>query len=85
MLREDVKKELFLFWGMHPNTKFSRNTISYALDYNKIELDSTLKDMVEAGFVEAHIQNGETLYSLTTNEEVRRPILEFARHGYNWC
>ena len=84
VLKEDVKRELFLFWGMHPNAKFSKPIINYTLDCNKRELESELKAMVEAGLVEVYIQNGVTLYSLTTNEERRRPILEFARHNYDW-
>ena len=69
---------------MHPNAKFSKPIINYTLDCNKRELESELKAMVEAGLVETHIQNGVALYSLTTNEEKRRTILEFARYSHNW-
>jgi len=79
-----VERELYLFWGMHPSAKFSKPIISYVLDCNKRELEIVLQAMVEAGLVETHIQNGVTLYSLTTNEERRRPILEFARRNYDW-
>ena len=84
VLKEDVKRELLLFWGMHPNAKFSKSIIIYILDCNKRELETVLQAMVEAGLVETHIQNGVALYSLTTNEERRRPILEFARRNYDW-
>ena len=84
MLKENVKRELFLFWGIHPSAKFSKPIISYALDCNKRELEIVLQAMVEGGLVETHIQNGVTLYSLTTNEKKRRTILEFARHNHNW-
>ena len=69
---------------MHHSAKFSKPIIKYGLDCNKRELEIVLQAMVEAGLVETHFQNGVTLYSLTTNEEKRRTILEFARHGYNF-
>lgn len=79
-----IKRDLYLFWGMHPSTKFSKPIISYVLDCNKRELEIVLQAMVEAGLVEKHIQNGVTLYPLTTNDEKRRIILEYVKHGYNW-
>jgi len=78
-----VKRDLYLFWGMHPNAKFSRPVISYVMDCNKKELDVVLQAMVEAGIVEMQVQNGMTLYSLTTNEGIRKTILEFARHSHD--
>lgn len=77
-----LKRDLYLFWGMHPRARFSMSIISYVLDCNKRDLEVMLQTMVEAGLVETHIQNGVTLYSLTANEEKRRAILEFARHDH---
>ncbi|MBI3040346.1 MAG: hypothetical protein HYY80_01605, partial [Chloroflexi bacterium] len=34
-----VKRELVFFWGCHPNAKFARNAIYYALDCAKLEMD----------------------------------------------
>lgn len=79
-----IERDLYLFWGMHPRAKFSKPIISYVLDCNKRELEILLQTMVEAGLVETNIQNGVTLYSLTTNEEKRRLIQEYARHGHNF-
>ena len=79
-----VKRDLYLFWGMHPSVKVSKPVINYVLDCNKKELDSQLNAMVAAGLLEEHVQNGMTLYSLTTNEERRQTILEFVRHGHNY-
>ena len=78
-----VKRELLLFWGMHPNAKFSRFAICYAVDSNKLDMKMALRDMVEAKLLDTHIYNGVTLYSLTTNEDRRRPLLALAALGWN--
>lgn len=78
-----VKRELLLFWGMHPNAKFSRLAICCATDSNKLDVKTALGAMVEEGLLDAHIHNGVTLYSLTTNDEKRRPLLELATLGWN--
>jgi hypothetical protein len=77
-----IKRELYFFWGIHPNAKFSRPIIDFALDCNMRDLDSALEAMVTAGLLDTNIQNGVTIYSLTKNEERRRPILEFAKHSH---
>ena len=79
-----VERELYLFWGIHPNAVFSKSVIDFALDCSKSDLDGALQDMVAAHLLDANIQNGVTFYSLTKNEERRRPILEFARHNHYW-
>ena len=79
-----IKRELYLFWGRHPNAKFSGSAISIALDCSTVEMARMLRAMVDAGLVETHTQNGVTFYLLTKNEERRRQVIEFARHRYNW-
>ena len=79
-----AKRELYLFWGIHPNAKFSKPIIDFALDCNRSDLDNALQAMVAARLLDTNIQNGVTFYSLTKNEERRRPILEFARHSHYW-
>jgi len=78
-----VKRELIAFWGRHPNAKFSRRVICYALDWNKLEADRALRALVDAGVVDTHKHNGLTLYSLTMNEEKRRPVVELAALGWD--
>jgi hypothetical protein len=78
-----VKRELLLFWGMHPNTKYDRNVICYALDCSKLDAESALSYMVEEGLLDNRISNGVTLYSLTTNEDRRRPLLALAILGWD--
>jgi len=73
-----VKRELLSFWGRHPEAKFSRYAICFALDCGKLEVEKALRAMVDGGLVDNHTNNGLTLYSLTKNEEKRRPVLELA-------
>ncbi len=78
-----VKRELLLFWIMHPNTKFSRKAIGYSLTSNNLDVEGSLRVMVEEGLVDENVSNGVTLYSLTSNEERRRLILDLAPLGWN--
>jgi hypothetical protein len=78
-----VKRELLLFWGMHPRAKFNKFTICYAIDSSKLDMTRALKDMIAEGLVETHAGNIEPLYSLTTDEERRRPVLELAAIGWD--
>ncbi len=78
-----VKRELLLFWGTHPNAKFDRKVVCYALDFGKLDAEEALRVMVEEGLLDRHVSNGTTLYSLTRNEERRRPILALAALGWD--
>jgi len=78
-----VKREFLAFLGRHPDAKFSRRVIRYALDRSKLKVEGVLRAMVEEGLLDKHISNGVTLYSLTRNEEKRRPILELASLGWD--
>ena len=78
-----AKRELLLFWGMHPNARFDRKVICYALDVSKLDMEGALRAMVEEGLLDKHISNGVTLYSLTTNEDSRQPILALAALGWD--
>ncbi len=73
-----VKRELLLFWGMHPNARFDHRAVHYAVDYSKMETERALRTMVEEELLDKNICNGVTLYSLTTKEERRRAVLELA-------
>lgn len=81
--RDRLKIELLAFWGRHPNARFSRGAISCALDCKKLSVDRALKDMVETGLVDTHSCNGVPVYSLTANEERRRPVIELASLGWD--
>ena len=63
-----VKMRPLIFWGCHPNAKFARNAIGYALDSSKLEVDNALRVLVQAGLVDTHMHNDMTFYSLTTND-----------------
>jgi hypothetical protein len=80
-----VKREVLAFLGTHPNTKFTRYVICRALECSKLEMDEALSDLADARLVENHMNNGLTLYSLTTNKEKRRPVLELlALDRHEW-
>jgi len=79
-----AKRELLIFWGMHPNAKFDKSAISYALGCTRTEIERALVGLLETGLVDQCVSNGVTLYSLTRNEEKRHPILTYATHGHDW-
>jgi hypothetical protein len=80
---ESLKMELLAFWGRHPNAKFAKLAIYHAQDGRKVYVCRALEDMVEAGLVDTHINNGTPLYSLTMNEEKRRLVIKLATLGWN--
>lgn len=47
--RMHLGRELAAFWLRHPNSKFVKSTLCYALDYGKLEMDKALRLMI--GFV----------------------------------
>jgi len=64
--------------GRHSEARFSSNVICNVLDCSKLEAEYILKEMVEEGLLDNHVSNNVTLYSLTTNEDKRHPILKLA-------
>jgi hypothetical protein len=72
-----------LFWGLHCNGKFDDLTISYALDYPPQDIERELLALIETRVVDRYVEEGITLYSLTSDEEKRRPIVEWARPGHS--
>ncbi len=74
-----VKKELLLFWAMHPNARFDRRAICYALDCSKLEAERALRAMVEEGMLENNTCNGVILYSLTEDEPLRGLVSDLAK------
>ena len=80
-----VKRELLLFWGLHPSARFESKAIMYALECNRLDTERALGTMVEEGLIDRSIYNGVTLYSLTTHGEIRQPVLELANLSwYEW-
>jgi len=77
-----LKIELLAFWCRHPNAKFARSAIYCASDWDKLDMDRALQDMVEMGLVDTQAHNSLRLYWLTTNEERRRPVMELASLGW---
>ena len=78
-----AKRELLLFWSMHPHAKFGLRAICYALDCSKLDAERVLRTMVDEGLLDKNICNGVTLYSLTTSEARRQPLLALAALGWD--
>ncbi len=77
-----AKRELVLFWGMHPDDEFDSATLSYALDCGRTDAQQALHALVEAGLVDARVSDEKILYSLTTNRERRQVVVELATPGW---
>lgn len=78
-----IKRELLLFWSMHPNARFDVRAICHTLDCHKLEAIRILEAMVEDGLLDKQLCNGLALYSLTASEERRRLILALSALGYD--
>jgi DNA-binding transcriptional ArsR family regulator len=77
-----VKRDVMFFWGHHCHGKFDAPTICYALDRGREDVEPELGSLVEAGIVDRQLEDGVVFYSLTRNEERRRPIVERAGPGH---
>ena len=77
------ERELLAFWGMHPNARFTRYAICYGLDCSKLEANRGLMSLVEEGIIDTSSSNGLIFYSLTKNEEKRRPVMKLAALGWD--
>ncbi len=75
---DQVKRELLLFWSMHPNARFDHRAICYTLDCNKPDVERALSTMVEEGLLDKNTGNGVTLYSLATKGGKRQAVLALA-------
>jgi hypothetical protein len=75
---------LLRFFVAHPNGRFSRLAITYAIDDNgsKRETEAALKQMISDGIVQKNIENDISFYRLTREEPVRQIILEMAEFGW---
>jgi hypothetical protein len=72
--RDLLITELLEFWGRHPNNKYTINIICYALDRNRRDVETALRDMIRMGLIEMSRQYCECLYSLTKDQEKRSSV-----------
>ena len=78
-----IKRELLLFWGRHPNARFTKFALCYAVDCSGLQAEQSLKSHMEAGLVEELTnERGLTFYSLTDDEAKRQLIIELA--DFDW-
>lgn len=69
-----AKRELLLFWALHPHARFSRLAVLCATECSKPEAERALEDMAHNGLVDVQCHNGLAVYSLTSNEDVQRML-----------
>jgi len=62
--RTRLDRELATFWLRHPNSKFAKSTLGYALDRGKLDMDKALRFMIGSGLIEEHVRHGTTFYSM---------------------
>jgi hypothetical protein len=85
-----TKLELLLFWGKHPNTKFTLRTLRHALNENKVGVvERNLEDLAQSGVVNKHIHpRGGVFFGLAAVREIQGLVLELSkcsRHELNYC
>jgi hypothetical protein len=76
--------ELLRFFVAHPEGRFSRLAINYAIDISdsRPEVEDALTQLVNEGILQIVIENGISFHRLTREEPVRRLVLEMAE--FDW-
>jgi hypothetical protein len=76
--------ELLRFFAAHPEGRFSRLAINYAVDngHGQWEVEDALAQLVNEGVLQIVIENGISFHRLTREESVRRVVLEMAE--FDW-
>jgi hypothetical protein len=78
-----LRLDLLGFWGRHPNARFSSRAVCCALDCNKRDAELALKELVDAGILDACVENGMRFYCLTTQAAMRDPVTELGSLGWD--
>ena len=73
-----AKQELLLFWALHPNARFSRLAILSATECSKLDTERALTYMVNNELVNMCLDNGLTIYSLTSSENIRQMVAQLS-------
>ena len=60
--RTRLYPELEAFWLRHPDSKFAKSTLCYALDCGKLEMDKALRFMIGSDLIEVHVRYGTPFY-----------------------
>jgi hypothetical protein len=69
-----AKQELLLFWVLHPNARFSRLAVLSAMECSRLDVEKALASLIDDNLLDVCSENGQTTYSLTTNEDIRRMV-----------
>jgi len=76
--------ELMRFFGVHPNSRFSKLAIIHAVDENgrHLEVERALAQLTSEGVLKTDNSNGTSFYLLSHEEAVMRRVLALAR--FDW-
>ncbi|HEY42259.1 MAG TPA: hypothetical protein G4O18_10475 [Dehalococcoidia bacterium] len=69
-----AKQELLLFWGLHPDARFSRLAVLSAMECSRLDVEKALKSMANDNLIDMRSDSGLITYSLTTNENIRQMV-----------
>jgi DNA-binding transcriptional regulator YhcF (GntR family) len=72
-----IKWDLVRFFYENPNTTDSVENIAKYAGRNTAAVQSELEELVESGVMEMQLVEGIPVYSLTSDEEIRRLVDEF--------
>ena len=75
---KDCRAELLMFWGRHPDTKFSK--LAICLHCTGTDACDALDELVKSGLLDKNIRNDTAIYSLTTKPEIRRSVIALTRY-----
>ena len=76
-----TKLQLLIFWGKHPDTKFTERTLRHALGEDAVGVvENNLEDLARCGLVKKHIHpHRDAHFSLATVRETRSVVIELSK------
>ena len=74
-----AKFELLAFWARHPGGWSSRGAIAPRSSANREELDEALRELVQAGLVDADQDTGICFYGLARRHATYAAVMELGR------
>ena len=75
-LSSRAKLELLSFWARHPTGWSSRGAIAPHSSVKREQMDEALRELVDAGVIEAHEQSGLGLYGLRRQHPAYAAVLQ---------
>jgi hypothetical protein len=75
---DQCSRELLLFLGRHPHTRFGRLVLVHTLSAQNRDIERTFRHLVSKGVVKTCAENGVSLYWLTEAEPQHSLVLHMA-------